>query len=231
MRRIRSTCASAQSNKRLRWPPEDALYPWLLTACLAKTDQPVRISSAGRSCTCSIVENAVLSYIFTFRLGIVWGNAKWSHSLIKSSLFYTSICSVVCNDYTSEGRCDSCSGIVLRCSYCHFEYLAFCFTSWLRVKLADRKSALTPPPPHPPRPPATTTTTNPRCCFVVYSTRRFVLCLITSLGEVRAKLSVFRTFVWFALVLFCLFPLTHGVWEGLRFVTVALPGLFSYLFF
>ena len=26
-------------------------------------------------------------------------------------------------------------------------------------------------------------------------------------------------------------PLPHGVWEGLRFVIVALPGLFSYLFF
>ena len=48
-----------------------------------------------------------------------------------------------------------------------------------------------------------------RCCFVVYSTRRFVVCLsvchfvlvffspfsiaITSLGEERANLSVFRT--------------------------------------
>ena len=27
------------------------------------------------------------------------------------------------------------------------------------------------------------------------------------------------------------FPLPLGVWEGLRFVIVALPGLFSYLFF
>ena len=49
------------------------------------------------------------------------------------------------------------------------------------------------------------------CCFVVYSTRRFVLCLtlchfvlvffspfsiaITSLGEEIAKVSAFRTFV------------------------------------
>ena len=48
---------------------------------------------------------------------------------------------------------------------------------------------------------------------------------ITSFGEERANLSAFRTFVWF-----CLFPLPL-VWEGLRFVTVALPGLFSYLFF
>ena len=31
------------------------------------------------------------------------------------------------------------------------------------------------------------------------------------------------------LVWFCLFSLPHGVWEGLRFVTVVLPGLFSYL--
>ena len=54
------------------------------------------------------------------------------------------------------------------------------------------------------------------CCFVVYSMRRFVVCLsvchfvlvffspfsiaITSLGEERANLSAFRTFVRFALV-------------------------------
>ena len=43
--------------------------------------------------------------------------------------------------------------------------------------------------------------------------------------------NIFRTFVRFALVWFCLFPLPLGVWEGLRFVIVALPGLFSYLFF
>ena len=70
-----------------------------------------------------------------------------------------------------------------------------------------------------------------------YSTRRFVLYLtlchfvlvffrpisiaITSLGEERANLSVFRMFVRFHLLL--------GVWEGLRFVIVALPGLFCYL--
>ena len=81
---------------------------------------------------------------------------------------------------------------------------------------------------------------------MVYSTRRFLLCLtlsyfgpvffspfsiaITTLGEERANLSAFRTFVRFALVWFCLFPLPPGVWEGVRFVIVALPGLFSYLF-
>ena len=54
---------------------------------------------------------------------------------------------------------------------------------------------------------------------------------IISLGEVRANLSAFRTFVRFVLVWICRFPLPLGVWEGLRFVIVALPGLFSYPFF
>ena len=84
------------------------------------------------------------------------------------------------------------------------------------------------------------------CCFVVYSTRRFVVCLsvcyfvlvffspfsiaITSFGEERANLSAFRAFVRSVLVWTCRFPLPLGVWEGLRFVIVAFPGLFSYLF-
>ena len=54
---------------------------------------------------------------------------------------------------------------------------------------------------------------------------------ITSLGEESANLSAFRTYVRFALVWFCLFPFPLIVWEGLRFVIVALPGLFSYPFF
>ena len=53
---------------------------------------------------------------------------------------------------------------------------------------------------------------------------------ITSLREERANFSAFSTFVRFALVWFCLFPLPLGVWEGLRLVIVALPGLFIYLF-
>ena len=53
---------------------------------------------------------------------------------------------------------------------------------------------------------------------------------ITSLGEERANLGAFRTFVRFVLVWICQFPLPLGVWEGLRFVVVALPGLSSYLF-
>ena len=51
--------------------------------------------------------------------------------------------------------------------------------------------------------------------------------MIISLGEEKDNLSDFRTFVRFALVWF----LFVGVWEGLRFVIVALPGLFSYFFF
>ena len=82
---------------------------------------------------------------------------------------------------------------------------------------------------------------------MVYSTRRFVVCLtlcyfvlvffspfsiaITSLWEERANLSAFRTFDRFVLVWICRFSLPLGVWEGLRFVIVALPRLFSYLFF
>ena len=81
---------------------------------------------------------------------------------------------------------------------------------------------------------------------MVYSTRRFVVCLsvchfvlvffslisiaITSLGEERANLSAFRTFVRFVLFWICRFPVPLGVREGLRFLIVALPGLFSYLF-
>ena len=52
---------------------------------------------------------------------------------------------------------------------------------------------------------------------------------ITSLREERANLSAFRTSVRFVLVWICWFPLPIGVWEVLRFVIVALPGLFSYL--
>ena len=54
---------------------------------------------------------------------------------------------------------------------------------------------------------------------------------ITSLGEERADLGAFRVFDRFVLVWICRFPLPLDVWEGLRFVIVALPGLFSYLFY
>ena len=68
------------------------------------------------------------------------------------------------------------------------------------------------------------------CHFVLVFFSPFSIA-ITSLGEERAKLSAFRMFVRFVLVWICRFPLPLGVWEGLRFVIVALPGLFSYLFF
>ena len=50
-------------------------------------------------------------------------------------------------------------------------------------------------------------------------------------GGERANLGAFRTFVRFVLVWICRFPLPLSISEGLRFVIVALPGLFSYLFF
>ena len=67
------------------------------------------------------------------------------------------------------------------------------------------------------------------CHFVLVFFSPFSIA-ITSLGEERANLSAFRTFVRFVLVEICRFTLPLGVWEGLRFVIVALPGLFSYLF-
>ena len=54
---------------------------------------------------------------------------------------------------------------------------------------------------------------------------------ITSFGEERANLSAFRTFVRFVFVWICWFFLPLGVWEGLQFVIVTLPGLLPYLLF
>ena len=81
-------------------------------------------------------------------------------------------------------------------------------TSGPRVKLAGRKSALNPPVVYSiDRSKAVVPVLVLLCCFVVYSTRRFVLCLalcyfvlmfispisiaITSLGEERASLGAF----------------------------------------
>ena len=66
------------------------------------------------------------------------------------------------------------------------------------------------------------------CHFVLVFFSPFSIA-ITSFGEDRANLSAFRTFVQFMLVWICR-PLALGVWEGLWFVIVALPGLSSYLF-
>ena len=81
---------------------------------------------------------------------------------------------------------------------------------------------------------------------MVYFTRQFVLSFawcyfvlvffsplsiaIISRGEERANLSAFHTFVRFALVWFCLFPLPLGILEELWLVIVALSGLYSYLY-
>ena len=67
-------------------------------------------------------------------------------------------------------------------------------------------------------------------CILLFLCFSVLLVLRLPLGEERANLSAFRTFVRFVLVWICRFPLPFGVWEGLRFVIVALPGLFSYLF-
>ena len=67
------------------------------------------------------------------------------------------------------------------------------------------------------------------CHFVLVFFSPFSIA-IASLREERANLSAFCTFVRFVLVWICRFPLPLGVWEGLRFVIVALPGLFSYPF-
>ena len=65
------------------------------------------------------------------------------------------------------------------------------------------------------------------CCFFFFSPFSIA---ITSLGEEKVNLSTFRMFDRFVLVWICRFPLPLDLWEGLRFVIVALPGLFSYLF-
>ena len=120
------------------------------------------------------------------------------------------------------------------------------------MKLASCKSALTPPP----TPRVVYSTDRSKvmvlvlvllfvalCFFFFYEAICFMSYLvlfcscvfspfyiaITSLGEEIANLSAFRTFVLFALVWFCLFPLPLSFLEGQRFVIVALPGLFSYL--
>ena len=82
------------------------------------------------------------------------------------------------------------------------------------------------------------------CCFVVYSTRRFVLRLtlchfvlvffspfsiaITSLGEERANFSAFRASVRFVLVFvwICRFPLPLSVWGRAAVCDCGIPWTF-----
>ena len=111
-----------------------------------------------------------------------------------------------------------------------------------RVKLFGYKSALTPPPAPFPGTDRSKDVVQvlvllfvalwiilALCYFVLVFFSPFSIA-ITSLGEERANLIAFRTFVRFALVWFCLFSLPFGVLEGLRLVIVALPGFFYYLF-
>ena len=60
-------------------------------------------------------------------------------------------------------------------------------------------------------------------CFVLLVLR------LPRLGK-RGSLAAFRTFVRFAVVWFCPFPLPLGVWVGLQFVIVA-PPVFSLTLF
>ena len=55
--------------------------------------------------------------------------------------------------------------------------------------------------------------------------------VITLLGEERANMSAFRTFVRSVLVWVDRFPLPLGVWERLRFVIVALPRPLTFYFY
>ena len=54
---------------------------------------------------------------------------------------------------------------------------------------------------------------------------------ITSLGEERANLCAFRTFVRFVLVLICRFPLPLGVSEGAAVCDCSTPWTFSLAFY
>ena len=67
------------------------------------------------------------------------------------------------------------------------------------------------------------------CYFVLVFFSPFSI-TITLLREERANLCAFRTNVIYMLDWFYRFPLPLGVWKGLRFVIVALPGLLSYPF-
>ena len=62
-------------------------------------------------------------------------------------------------------------------------------------------------------------------CFSVHLVLR-----LPRLGKRELILVLFVRLFGLCLFRFCRFPLPLGVWEGLQFVIVALPGLFSYLF-
>ena len=68
-------------------------------------------------------------------------------------------------------------------------------------------------------------------CFILFFCFSVLLALrLPRLGKKELILVLFIRLFDLRFFWFCLFPLPLGVWEGLRFVIVALPGLFSYLF-
>ena len=69
------------------------------------------------------------------------------------------------------------------------------------------------------------------CVVLVLCISVLLAFLLPRLGKRELILvHAFRMFDQFVLVWICRFPLPLDAWEGLRFVIVALPGLFSYLF-
>ena len=67
-------------------------------------------------------------------------------------------------------------------------------------------------------------------CVILFLCFSVLLVLrIPRLGK-RELILVFFVRLFGLCLYICRFPLPLGVWEGLRFVIVALPGLFSYLF-
>ena len=69
-------------------------------------------------------------------------------------------------------------------------------------------------------------------CVILFLCFSVLLALrLPRLGKRERILVLFVHLFDLCLFGFCLFPLPLGVWEGLRFVIVALPELFSYPFF
>ena len=69
-------------------------------------------------------------------------------------------------------------------------------------------------------------------CVILFLCFSVLLALrLPCLGKRELSVGAFCMFVRFVLVWFCLFPLPFCVWEGLQFVIVAFPGLFSSPYF
>ena len=67
-------------------------------------------------------------------------------------------------------------------------------------------------------------------CVILFLCFSVLLVLrLPRLGKRELILVLFVRLFGLCLFSICRFPLPLGVWEGLRFVIVALPGLFSYL--